>query len=109
MDFTSPSTNSENIRNAQLNSLQISATNLTLCDNLRMVIQDELIWIDLNYEESASLIHQIKESDVNPTGKQKIVIPVLDFYSKEIDDDDVITRLYNSFSGYMLLILYFIT
>ena len=44
------------------------------------------MWIDLDDEESAPLIHQIKYNKGNPTGKQKIVIPTFDLYSKEVGD-----------------------
>ena len=44
------------------------------------------MWIDLDDEESAPLIHQIKDNKGNPTGKQKNVIPDFDLYSKEIGD-----------------------
>ena len=43
------------------------------------------MWIDLNDEESAPMIHQIKDSS-EKTGQQKIVIPAFDLYSKEIGD-----------------------
>ena len=44
------------------------------------------MWIDLNDEESAPMIHQIKDSSGNDTGQQKIVIPAFDLYSKETGD-----------------------
>ena len=30
------------------------------------------------------MIHEVKHKEVNPTGKQKIVIPAFDLYSKEV-------------------------
>ena len=36
------------------------------------------MWIDLNDEESAPMIHQIKDSAGKPTGKQKIIIHAFD-------------------------------
>jgi len=44
------------------------------------------MWIDLNDEESAPMIHQIKDSFGKERGQQKIVIPAFDLYSKEIGD-----------------------
>ena len=48
--------------------------------------QDELMWIDLDDEESAPMVHQIKDSARNCKGKQIIVIPAFDLYSKEVGD-----------------------
>ena len=59
---------------------------VTLRDNLRTTIQDLLMFIDLNDEESAPMIHQVKDSSGKETGQQKIVIPTFDLYSKEIGD-----------------------
>ena len=36
------------------------------------------MWIDLDDEKSASMIHQIKDIKGKPTGQQKIVIPAFD-------------------------------
>ena len=44
------------------------------------------MWIDLNDEESAPMIHQVKDSSGKETGQQKIVIPTFDLYSKKIGD-----------------------
>ena len=44
------------------------------------------MWVDLDDEECAPLIHQIKDSSGNNTGQQKIVIPAYDLYGKEIGD-----------------------
>ena len=45
--------------------------NVTLRDNFRTTIQDELIWLDFNDEESAPMIHQVKDSSGKETGQQK--------------------------------------
>ena len=42
--------------------------------------------IDLDDEESAQLINQIKDNKGKPTGQQKIVIPAFDLCSKEVGD-----------------------
>ena len=60
--------------------------NVTLRDNFRNKIQDELMWIDLDDEESAPMVHQIKESAGKPIGKERIVIPAFGHYSKEVGD-----------------------
>ena len=44
------------------------------------------MWIDLNDEERAPMIHQIKDSSGKDTGQQKIVISTFDLYSKETGD-----------------------
>jgi len=59
---------------------------VTLRDNFRNEIQNELMWIDLDDEESAPLIHQVKDNKGNPTGQQKIILPAFDLYSKEVGD-----------------------
>ena len=41
------------------------------------------MWTDLDDEESAPMIHQIKDSTGKPTGKQILVIPAFDLYSKK--------------------------
>ena len=61
---------------------------VTLRNNLRIIIQDEFIWIDLNDEESASLIHQLKDNAGILTGKQNIVIPAFGSYNKQLGDDN---------------------
>ena len=42
------------------------------------------MWIDLNDDECAPMIYQIKDSSGENTGQQKIVIPAFDLYSKKI-------------------------
>ena len=59
---------------------------VALRNNFRNAIQDELMWIDLNDEECAPMIHQIKDSSGENTIQQKIVIPVFDLHNKEIGD-----------------------
>ena len=44
------------------------------------------MWTDLDDEENAPMIHQIKDSTGKPTGKQILVIPAFDLYSKEGGD-----------------------
>ena len=44
---------------------------VTLRENFRNEIQNELMWIDLDDEESVPMIHQIKDSNGKLTGKQK--------------------------------------
>ena len=44
---------------------------VALRDNFRNEVKNELMWIDLDDEKSAPLIHQIKDNKGNPTGKQK--------------------------------------
>ena len=46
------------------------------------------MWIDLDDDESAPLIHQIKDNKGKPTGQQKIVTPAFDLYSKEVGDEN---------------------
>ena len=41
------------------------------------------MWIDLDDEISQPMLHEIKYTIDQPTGKQRIVIPVFDLYSKE--------------------------
>ena len=57
----------------------------TLIPN-RNAIQDELMWIDLNDEESAPMIHQIKDSSGKKHKTTKDSRPPFDLYSKEIGD-----------------------
>ena len=44
------------------------------------------MWIDLDDEESAPMVYQIKESAGKPIGKERIVIPAFGHYSKEVGD-----------------------
>ena len=63
-----------------------STPKVTLRDNFRNEIQNELMWIDLDDEESARLIHQVKDNKGNPTGQHKTILPAFDIYSKDVDD-----------------------
>ena len=49
-----------------------------LSDKLRERIQDVLMWINIEDEQSKDMLVDIKDADGNPTGKQRIVIPVFD-------------------------------
>ena len=42
------------------------------------------MWIDLDDETSKPMLHDIEDNEGNPTGRQRIVIPALDLYSKEV-------------------------
>ena len=66
---------------------------ITLRNNFRNTIQDELIQIDLDNEEGALMIHEIKDSAGKPTGKQKIVVPTSNLYSKEIGGGNINERV----------------
>ena len=48
---------------------------ITLRDTLRGTIQDLLMWIDLDDEESKPMLLDIKDSEGQPTGKYRILIP----------------------------------
>ena len=57
---------------------------VTLRDKLRERIQDILMWIDIEDEQSKDMLVDIKDAKGNPTGKQRIVIHAFDIYSKEV-------------------------
>ena len=59
---------------------------ITLRDTLREKIQNTVMWIDLDDEISQPIIHEIKDKDDIPTGKQRIVIPAFDLYNKELGE-----------------------
>ena len=59
---------------------------ITLRDKLRERIQDVLMWIDIEYVQSKDILIDIKDADGNLTGKQLIVIPAFDIYSKEVGE-----------------------
>ena len=42
------------------------------------------MWIDIEDEQSKDMLVDIKDAEGNPTGKQRIVIPAFDIYSKEV-------------------------
>ena len=55
---------------------------VTLRDELRARLQEGLMWIDIEDKECQQMIHEVKDKEGNPTGKQKIVIPAFYLYSK---------------------------
>ena len=69
-----------------MDSSPTSTQKVILRDNFRNDIQNELMWIDLDDEESAPTIHQIKDSKGKTTGQQKIVIPAFDLHCKGLAD-----------------------
>ena len=46
------------------------------------------MWFNVDDEESAPMIIQIEDSAGKFTGKQRIVIPTFDLYSKEVGDSN---------------------
>ena len=59
---------------------------VTLRDKLRERIQDVLMWIDIEDEQSKDMLVDIKDNEGNPTGKQRILIPAFDIYSKKVGE-----------------------
>ena len=57
-----------------------------LRDKLREKIQDVLMWIDIEDEQTKDMLVDIKDNEGNPIGKQRIMIPAFDIYSKEVDE-----------------------
>ena len=55
-----------------------------LRDKLRERIQDVLMWIEIEDEQSKDMLVDIKDNEGNSTEKQRIVISVFDIYSKEV-------------------------
>ena len=51
---------------------------------LRMRIQDQLMWIDLNDEDCKDMIHQELDTEEIPTEKKRIVIHALDLHNREV-------------------------
>ena len=47
---------------------------VTLPETLRRRIHNQLMWIDLDDEDSQEIIHQNLDSDRNLTGKERIII-----------------------------------
>ena len=66
---------------------------VTLRDELRARLQEVLMWIDIEDKECQQMIHEVKDKDGNPTGKQKIVIPAFDLYSKEVGEGQGYDRI----------------
>ena len=57
---------------------------ITLRNEMRKRIQDQLMWIDLEDEETKKLMHPITDKNGKPTGSERIVLPPFDLYSKNI-------------------------
>ena len=57
---------------------------ITLRNEMRERIQDQLMFIDLEDEETKKLMHPIKDKNGKPTGSERIVLPPFDLYSKNI-------------------------
>ena len=51
---------------------------------MRNRIHDQLMWIDLEDNETKKLMNPIKDRNGKPTGSKRIVLPALDLYSKTI-------------------------
>ena len=51
---------------------------------MRNRIQDQLMWIDLVYNETRRIMHPILDTKGKPTGSKRIVLPAFDLYSKNI-------------------------
>ena len=68
---------------------------LTLRDKIRERLQDVLIWIDIENDESKLMLIDIKDIDGIPTGEQHIVIPAFDLYSKEVGEGSGRDRVSN--------------
>ena len=51
---------------------------------MRNRIQDQLMGIDLEDEETKKLMHPIKDKNRKPTGSERIALPAFDLYSKKI-------------------------
>ena len=60
---------------------------ITLRDTLHDTIQEVLMLIDLENEESKPMLIDISDNEGKPTGKQRIVISALYLYIKEVGDD----------------------
>ena len=57
-----------------------------LREKLREKIQDVLMWIDIEDEQTKDTLVDIKDNEGNPIGKQRIMIPAFDIYFKEVDE-----------------------
>lgn len=57
---------------------------MNLHKTLRRRIHDQLMMIDLDDEDSKYMIHQDLDLEGNPTGKERITIPVFDLYNREV-------------------------
>ena len=61
-------------------------TRVILWETLRRSIQDRLILIDIDAEESKEMIHQDLDEAEKPTGKGRIIIPTFDLHSRQVGD-----------------------
>lgn len=59
---------------------------MTLRDNFRRRIQDQLMCIDLDATDNQDMIHQDFDSTGNPTGKERVILPTFDLYNREVGD-----------------------
>ena len=59
---------------------------ITLCDTLRETLQELLMWIDLDDEESKPMIIDITNNKGKPRRKQRNCIPTFNLYRKEVGD-----------------------
>ena len=57
---------------------------ITLRNEMRNRIQDQLMWIDLEDNETTKIMHPILDSKRKPTGSERIILPTFDPYSKNI-------------------------
>ena len=51
---------------------------------MRNRIQDQLMWIDLEDNETKKIMYPILDTKGKPTGSERIVLPAFDLYSKNI-------------------------
>ena len=56
---------------------------ITLRNEMRNRFQDQLMWIDLEDNETKKIIYPILDSKGKPTESEKNILPVFDFYSKK--------------------------
>ena len=59
---------------------------VTLRKLLRRIIQDQLMWIDLDDKDCKQMIHQEIDTNGHPTGKERITIPTFDLHSHDVGD-----------------------
>lgn len=57
---------------------------VTLRNETRNRIQDKLMWIDLEDNETKKIMHPILDTTGKPTGSERIVLLAIDLYSKNI-------------------------
>ena len=60
---------------------------------MRNRIQDQLMWIDLEDNETKKLIRPTKDKNEKPTGSEHIVLPAIDLYRKNSDTETAINVL----------------